>query len=672
MSDLFSDISSSKTSFVEAKPTEEYSAKDIEVLEGLEPVRRRPGMYIGGTDDTAYHHMAAEILDNAMDETVAGFATVIEVELLADGSFRVKDNGRGIPVDPHPKYPDKSALEVIMTSLHSGGKFGGKAYNVSGGLHGVGAAVVNALSSEMIVEVAREKTLWRQSYSRGVPTSILENLGTVANRRGTTVIFKPDTEIFGEEQKFRPAVLYRMARTKAFLFKGVEIRWKCDASLLTEEDKIPTEEIFKYPNGLEDFLNFKIKDAVQVSSKPFSGRTDLSDGSGYIEWAITWLEDGAKGFVHSFCNTIRTSQGGTHETGLRTALTRSIRSYAEMLNKKSDEITADDVVGGAGIVFSLFMKEPQFQGQTKERLGSPEATRLVDSAIKDQFDHWLSADTKNATNVLSYIQERSQQRIELKKMAETVRSKGTGKHSRLPGKLADCSHSSIADTELFIVEGDSAGGSAKQARDRKTQAILPIRGKILNVAKASQAAIMGCEEVNNILEALGSGRRDQYNEEKLRYNKIIIMTDADVDGAHITILLMTLFYRETPQLIENGHLYLAVPPLYCIKYKDKRYYAIDDADKDALLKKLKKTPDQVEISRFKGLGEMNPKELKDTTMDKNTRILIRVKVPDKSVEEEQDDVKLTSEFLEKLMGDHAEMHFQYIKEHAKFVDDIDL
>lgn len=664
MSDLFNKPA--------AATADEYSAKDIEILEGLEPVRRRPGMYIGGTDETSFHHLAAEILDNAMDEAVAGFASVIEMEMNADGSLRIKDNGRGIPVDPHPKHPEKSALEVIMTSLHSGGKFSGKAYTVSGGLHGVGMAVVNALSSSMTVEVARDKCVWMQQYSRGVPTTPLQKIGTVSNRRGTTVIFKPDTEIFGERLRFKPSVLFRMARSKAFLFKGVEVRWKCDPVLLTGEDKTPAEETLKYPNGLEDFLKYRLKDEVCVTPKPFSGRAELSGGRGHIEWAMTWLEDSDAGFISSFCNTISTPQGGTHETGLRTALTRSLRSYAEMVgNRKSAEITAEDVIGSAGIMLSLFMKDPQFQGQTKEKLGSPEASRLVDSAIKDQFDHWLSGDIKTATALLIHVLERSAERQRKKKQTETARASAT-KRLRLPGKLADCSRTSSHGTEIFIVEGDSAGGSAKQARNRETQAILPLRGKILNVASASTDKILANEEINNITEALGCGRRDHYDENTLRYEKIIIMTDADVDGAHIASLLMTFFYREMPKLIQKGHLYLAVPPLYRLAYGSKVFYAIDDADKDRIVKKEFKNAQKIEISRFKGLGEMPPSQLKETTMAPEKRLLLRVLIPDPRREEDQHESQLTADLVEQLMGSKPELRFQYIQEHAKFVDDLDI
>ncbi len=663
MSDLFNNAPADSSG---------YSAKDIEVLEGLEPVRRRPGMYIGGTDETAYHHLAAEILDNAMDEAVAGYASVIEMELTADGYVRVKDNGRGIPVDPHPKYPDKSALEVIMTSLHSGGKFGGKAYSVSGGLHGVGSSVVNALSSEMTVEVARDKCVWMQKYSRGIPVTPLEKVGATSNRRGTTVIFKPDTEIFGERLRFKPNALYRMARSKAFLFRGVEVRWKCDPVLLSPDDKTPAEEILKFPNGLEDFLKYRIKDLPCVTPRPFAGQATLPNGEGRVEWAITWFDGGEEGFFSSYCNTIATPLGGTHEAGLRTALTRSLRSYAEMLgNRKSGDITAEDIIGCAGIMLSLFMKNPLFQGQTKEKLASAEASRLVDSAVKDRFDHWLSADTKNATALLNYILERSEERKRKKKQTETARASAT-KRLRLPGKLSDCSRSSAQGTEIFIVEGDSAGGSAKQARNRETQAILPIRGKILNVASASTDKIMANEEIKSITEALGCGRKENFDESSLRYDKIIIMTDADVDGAHIASLLMTFFYREMPKLIQKGHLYLAVPPLYRLACGNQVMYAVDDADKDRIIKQKFKNSSKIEISRFKGLGEMPPYQLKETTMAPEKRLLLRVCLPDPRNEEEQHECQATDDLVEQLMGSHPELRFQYIQEHAKFVDDLDI
>ena len=662
MTDLFSETSQ-KT---------DYSAKDIEVLEGLEPVRRRPGMYIGGIDERAYHHLASEIIDNSMDEAVAGFASVITVNLLADGRISVSDNGRGIPVDPHPKYPDKSALEVITTTLHSGGKFGGKAYAVSGGLHGVGLSVVNALSSSMVVEVARDRKLYRQEYCRGVPLKPVECVGAVANRRGTTVTFLPDTEIFGESAHFKPATIFKAVKTKAFLFRGIEIKFNCDPSLIGEGDTTPTEAVLNYPNGIEDYISVLTKDIPLLMPKSFCGRVKLSDNMGHLEWAISWPAEPFDSFLYSYCNTIPTPQGGTHEIGLRAGLTKSLRAYAEMVgNRKASDITADDIMSSAGVMLSLFIRDPQFQGQTKEKLATQEAARLVENAIKDPFDHWLSADTKSANFLLDTVIKRVEERKNRKKVQETARASAT-KRLRLPGKLADCSHKATEGTEIFIVEGDSAGGSAKQARNRETQAILPLRGKILNVASASRDKIMANEEISNMIEALGCGTKDKYSEDALRYEKIIVMTDADVDGAHIASLLMTFFYMEMPDLIRNGHLYLAMPPLFRLTLGDKSAYAADDEDKERLIKTVFKDSKNVEISRFKGLGEMPPSQLKETTMNPKTRTLLRVLLPDSKNELEQDEVVYTADIIKRLMGNNPEMRFQYIQEPAKFVENLDI
>ena len=650
----------------------EYSAKDIEVLEGLDPVRKRPGMYIGGIDERAYHHLVAEIIDNAMDEAVAGYATNIEVYLNADGYITVKDNGRGIPVDPHPKFPDKSALEVITTTLHSGGKFGGDAYAVSGGLHGVGLSAVNALSAHMIIEVARDKKLYRQEYRQGHPQTSVEFVGPVSNRRGTSVSFIPDTEIFGETVRFKPSTLFRMARTKAFLFRGVEIRWSCEPSLIGPDDKTPTEQILKFPNGVADFLDYLMQGRTAVTPKPFSGRVELPDNEGAVEWAICWPDDFKDGFSYSYCNTVVTPLGGTHETGLRAGLTKSLRAFADMSgNKKAADITADDILSTAGVMLSVFIKDPQFQGQTKEKLVTQSAARLVENAVKDPFDHWLSRDIKSANALLEFIIERAEERKRKKKTLETARASAT-KKLRLPGKLADCSHKETSGTEIFLVEGDSAGGSAKQARDRMRQAILPLRGKILNVISASNDKILANEEIRDMTEALGCGRRDKYNEDGLRYEKIIIMTDADVDGAHIASLLMSFFYQEMPKLIENGHLYIALPPLYRLTQGGKSVYAADDEEKERLLKTVFKNAKNVDISRFKGLGEMPPVQLKETTMDPAKRTLLRVSVPRKSTEEDAEECAYTAQMVERLMGTKPEYRFQFIQEHAKFVENLDI
>jgi topoisomerase-4 subunit B len=645
----------------------DYSAKDIEVLEGLEPVRRRPGMYIGGTDETALHHLAAEIIDNAMDEAVAGHASFIEVVLEAGNLLAVRDNGRGIPVDPHPKFKHLSALEVIFTTLHSGGKFGGDAYDTSGGLHGVGSSVVNALSDLMQVEVARDRVLWRQSYARGKPTGTLENAGPVQNRRGTMIRFHPDPLIFND-LAFSPSRLYRFCRSKAYLFRGVQIRWSCDPALLrSAKDDTPPEAVLHFPGGLRDSLEADLAGAATVAPI-WAGEADLPTGpngrrTGKLEWAIAWQEAGEADLA-SFCNTVPTTQGGTHETGFRNALLRGLRAWGEQRgNRRAAAVTAEDVLGGLAARLSAFIREPQFQGQTKEKLTSPEATRLVETALRDRFDHFLAGDPTTADNLLAFVIERTEERLRRKELKDTPRKSAT-RRLRLPGKLADCSVEDAARTELFLVEGDSAGGSAKQARDRATQAVLPLRGKILNVASASTEKLRQNQELKDLLEALGCGAGERFDRSRLRYGRIIIMTDADVDGAHIASLLMTFFYRELPELIRQGHIYLAQPPLYRLTQGARSVYAMDDADRERKLKQFKPSQ-KVEVSRFKGLGEMPPSALKETTMDPAKRTLLKVVA---AIEERA----ATNALVERLMGRRPEARFEFIQEHARDAVELDV
>lgn len=662
MADMFEQDSS------RSQPAENYDAGAIEVLEGLEPVRRRPGMYIGGTDDTAYHHLASEIIDNAMDEAVAGHATTIEVHLEGAHTLMVRDNGRGIPTDPHPRFPEKSALEVIFTTLHAGGKFSGKSYATSGGLHGVGSSVVNALASRLEVEVYRSRKGWRQTFSRGLPTSMLESTKP-AIKRGTMVRFTPDSDIFGSSLHFSPARLYRQCQVKAALFRGVSISWSCAPDLLKGENAPPAEAVIAYPNGLEDALTADLGPSPALLTPLWAGDADLptaADGQpgGRVEWAVAFLDQGNSSLI-SYCNTIPTPQGGTHENGLRAALVKGFRNWGDQRKiRRANAITAEDVLGTINARLSVFIRNPQFQGQTKDRLTTQEASRLVEGALRDRIDHWLGGNPQQADSLVGYMVERAEERLRRREARETTRKTAT-RRLRLPGKLTDCSRSNAHETELFLVEGESAGGSARQARDRETQAVLPLRGKILNVASATQEKLRANTELRDLIEALGCGFGKTLDLSRLRYGRVIIMTDADVDGAHIASLLMTFFFREMPDLVRQGHLYLAQPPLYRLTHGSKTVYAMDDLDRDRRLKTDFKPNAKVEISRFKGLGEMPVSDLKETTMSPTRRTLLRVTVP-------AEENLLTRKRIESLMGRKPELRFQFIQEQARSVELLDI
>ncbi len=658
--DLFENLPTARKPPARLRGEASYTAADIEVLEGLEPVRRRPGMYIGGTDEKALHHLFAEVLDNAMDEAVAGHASWIDVAYTADGYVTVADNGRGVPIDPHPKFKEKSALEVIMTTLHSGGKFDSGAYETSGGLHGVGVSVVNALSDHVIVEVARGLQLYKQEYRRGIAITKLQNLGKVSGRRGTKVSFHPDEQIFGKgNTAFSPARLYRMTRSKSYLFGGVELRWSCDPALIKDKET-PETAVLHFPGGLKDFLEEKLNGKVRVVEEIFSGSVEKEGRHGSVEWAVAWFAD--DGFASSYCNTVPTPDGGTHEQGFRTALTRSLKTYAELSNnKRAAIVTAEDVMTSSGALLSVFIRDPEFQGQTKDRLATPEAARIVEAAVRDHFDHWLTGHPAQADRLLDWIVERADERIKRRQEKEVGRKTAVRK-LRLPGKLADCAATQTEGSELFIVEGDSAGGSAKQARNRANQAVLPLRGKILNVASATKDKLSANQQIGDLIQALGAGTGPSYREEDLRYEKVIIMTDADVDGAHIASLLITFFYRQMPLLIDQGHLYLAVPPLYKLAQGPKVAYARDDRHKEELLAGEMGGRGKVEVSRFKGLGEMMPAQLKETTMDPAKRTLLRVSLDDA-------ERASTARIVEQLMGNKPEERFNFISERAEFVSE---
>ena len=646
------------------KSKQSYDASAIEVLEGLEPVRKRPGMYIGGTDSKGLHHLVSEVLDNSMDEAVAGFATKIDIEFTSEDEISISDNGRGIPTDFHPKFPDKTALEVIFCTLHAGGKFSGKNYATSGGLHGVGVSVVNALSEKLTVEVVRNKVCYSQSFSKGIPLDKLKKIGEKKVNSGTKITFSPDRTIFNSDQFFSAEKIYELAKSKAYLFSGVTIDWKAPNLASNHSNKIPTAERFHFENGLVDLVKSSTELEYNITNDYFVGESGFKEKfdpkeKGSIQWCACF--NTYNPIIKSFCNTIPTSDGGTHQSGFLNAIAKGFKSYLELIgDKKYSDINKDDVQEILSSSISVFVEQPQFVGQTKDKLSNLEVQKKVESIIKDRFENWLANDKARTLLLIENLRMRAEERIKNKKKKETLR-KTPLKRLMLPGKLADCSISDKKGTELFLVEGDSAGGSAKQARNRATQAILPLKGKILNVVGSSNKKVYENQEIDDLCKALGMKLGSPNDTSGLRYEKVIIMTDADVDGAHIASLLIALFQTKFPKLIEEGHLFIAMPPLYKISNKNEIFYANSEEEKDEMLEKLRSSMNKLQISRFKGLGEMNPSQLKETTMDIKTRRLIQISL-NLSI------LKETNELVDNLMGKNPEYRFNFISKNAKSLD----
>ncbi|HEX9020495.1 MAG TPA: DNA topoisomerase IV subunit B [Nitrospirota bacterium] len=624
-----------------------YTAKDITVLEGLEPVRKRPAMYIGTTDVRGLHHLVWEVLDNAVDEALNGYCTQITLVIEKDGGITVTDNGRGIPVDIHPKTK-RPAIETILCTLHAGGKFDHTAYKSSGGLHGVGASVVNALAEIFVATVWRDGYEWTQEFSRGKPKGNLKK-GKPAKAHGTQIYFRPDPDVFAKTH-FNYKTILDVVESKAFLNKGLKI---------TVENPRDDEKsvAFKYDNGIQDYIKRIVAGVTVVNPDPFYFE---KEDEFKIEAAIHWTT-ATDMELHSYANSINTSDGGTHELAVRSGLTKAVRAYAERKNlvpKNIKTIAPEDVYEGLYGIVSVLVKNPQFQGQTKEKLNNPEIASPIENSIRNACEAYLLANPTMAEAVVKRVLLAAEARLASRAAKDSVTRKLSSLKLNLPGKLADCSTSRVEDTELFIVEGDSAGGSAKMARDRKTQAVLSLRGKILNVEQVSSLEkIQTNNEIKNLLATLGCGVGAHFDLGKLRYNRIILMTDADVDGAHISVLLLTFIYRYMPELINHGHVYLAMPPLFKIEAGREVFYAMDEMEKEKVLAKL--NGKKYEVGRFKGLGEMNPETLKDTTMSPKTRTLMKVQVVDH---------KATGDVFERLMGKDPKARFVFIKERAEFAE----
>ena len=638
-----------------------YNAKDIEVLEGLEPVRKRPGMYIGRTNQDGLHHLVNEVLDNSIDEVLAGHATDISFQYKKDGSIKIKDNGRGIPIDFHPKYKNKRALEVVLTTLHAGGKFNSNAYKTSGGLHGVGISVVNALSSLLQVQVFKDGKVYRQDYSKGKIKTKIKIEKCSKKLKGTEISFIPDESIF-EETQFVPKKLYNFINMKSVLVGGTTINFEIDKELI--KDKTPNKKSFFYKKGIEDYFQLEYANNSKLFEKNFLLKSKIKDNENF-ETLISFNTNENSSLM-SYCNTIETPDGGSHENGIRNGILKAIKLYGQKNQfSKISNINHSDIFDYSNVIISIFINDPSFEGQTKKRIIMPNLQKEIETKTQQEFLLWLNANKKNSKILLDNLIERALQRTDLSKIKELDR-KSIKERNRLPGKLVDCSSKSIKDSEIFIVEGDSAGGSAKQARNREFQAILPLRGKILNVYNVGLSKIADNNEIQNLIQSLGCGIGKNFEISKLRYEKIILMTDADVDGSHIATLLITFFYKYMKSLIDENKLYLAMPPLFKIYNKNKSFYAYDEKEKDKLIEKEFKS-DNYNITRFKGLGEMPADQLKETTMDQNKRNLILI-----NSEKAKKDMKNTESLFETLMGKQAELRFKFIQNNANFIKNLDV